>query len=408
MDHVPRKDGLVGLLILVAFAFGSAASSLHGQSKASPAENPIAGKFVQIPAPNATCATVSDLHGLVVVGQKGLAKYHLSAFQLDEKGALKGQPARTLLPRPASVKKFTNYPLGVFFHPKLPLLYVWQDIAGPKPDTPGGKAIFSAFHHLLIFRVEDGKLKSAGAFARGADFAYGQGWGLIATDPAGKRIFMPNMRDPRSGRPAIGYYDLDEKGMPKPVPVPIEGSLDGRGLNKFKMEIRPTRIDVGHFRNFPTGRGFLAPSAKVVVFSGVHGPAVWDTENRRASLGLVYVPGMPGDCMIAGHPKLPVVFGAGGDRDVAFRIEHADGYPTLLPQTTSVPDAKFQSAPVVMRGRENRLAIGGVGKVHVLPLDNEGRFTGPAINVAVNGGAVHAIAYSERFDRLYVAVEKVQ
>ena len=35
------------------------------------------------------------------------------------------------LPSRESLKAFENYPLALAFHPTLPLLYVWQDIAGP-------------------------------------------------------------------------------------------------------------------------------------------------------------------------------------------------------------------------------------------------------------------------------------
>jgi len=47
----------------------------------------------------------------------------------------------------------------------------------------------------------------------------------------------------------------------------------------------------------------------------------------------------------------------------------------------------------------------GTSKIYVAKLDGD-RFAGPVTSVTVNSPAVEALAYSEKFDRLYVAVEK--
>src|SRR5204862_25722 len=55
-----------------------------------------------------------------------------------------------------------NYALGLLFHPRLPLLYVWQDIKAPPADKQENHPEFAdylEFDHLLIYEVKDGALE---------------------------------------------------------------------------------------------------------------------------------------------------------------------------------------------------------------------------------------------------------
>ena len=360
-------------------------------------------RLMQVVAPGATCAATSDRHSLLVVGVKGQADHHLRVYSIDAQGTINADGVITLtLPRPDALKGAANYPLEVVFHPTLDLVYVWQDITGV-PDAQKAN-VHAAFDHLVVYAIEDGALKSVGTAARGEYFLHGQKYGAIAIDPQGRRIFMAGLRDD-TGKHALGWFDLDEHGMPVPVPTPIAGTLDGYGLNKHEMKLLPTRISVANMQAHTTGLGLVAASADVVVFSAHNGPALWDTTNRRAALGYFPIYGSVRDSVIGAHPDLPVLFGAAVGSHQVFRMEHADGYLSMLPKITSVPGAKFQSRPVVMPGEPNRVAIGGVNRVDLLPLDAEGRFAGETQSIAVACPVVRALTYSKKSVRLYVAVE---
>jgi hypothetical protein len=57
-------------------------------------------------------------------------------------------------------------------------------------------------------------------------------------------------------------------------------------------------------------------------------------------------------------------------------------------------------------GKANKIAVGGQWAVFVVPLDDEGRFKPERVQQKVGVSLVEALTYSDKFDRLYVAVEK--
>ena len=365
--------------------------------------------LIPVVAPSVTCALVSDEHHLLVVGRRDGPSGRLFVYRLDPDGIPGAdEPAQVDLPRPDPLESFRNYPLDLVFHPSLPLLYVWQDLDCPRPDANQQKAIDSSFDHLQIFAIDDGVLKSAAAFGRGRAFVHGQELGRMAIGPAGARIFLSNLRIVENGAAAIGYYDLDEKGMPRPVPLPIEGTRDAYGLPRTELKMRAASVQVHEARRWPMGWGFVVPSSQVIIFGAWNGPAVWDTASRRAAIGQVRVPEVHQDCFITGHPALPVVYGVSYRGDVAFRMDHAGGYLTMIPRTVRVEGAKFHSPPLVIKGNPHRLAVGGIDSVNLLPLNEHGQFSGPAETIAVtnDGNAVGVLAWSPRTARLYAFVNK--
>ena len=398
----------------------------------------IAARIVPILAPDATCIAQDDTHGLVVVGRRGAAEGHLFVHQLDAHGLLRpGDPAAITLPRPQSLDEFENRPLSLLFHPKLPLLFVWQDIGKFHEASPEERIVFDEFDHLLIYAVDAGSLRLEAAFGRGPQFGHSQSLGFMATDPRGGRLFMPNLRDTNdkrniylTGRACVGYYDLDDEGMPKRTRVRAKGKLDHRGLQEFEMRVRPTRTDVGHIRDYPAGLGFVAPNQDVVLVGGImNGPAVWDTRNRRAPIAIFRMPhpekdyvdgsepgpqspvkeivGIENDNIIGPHPTLPIIYGATLDGSVLYRIEHAGGYPIMIPELISISGARFQSAPLVASATNSRLVVGAENSLHVVALDDEGRFAGSADRIEVANPRLRTMAYSRKFDRLYVGVEAI-
>src|SRR6185437_3131891 len=143
----------------------------------------------------------------------------------------------------------------------------------------------------------------------------------------------------------------------------------------------------------------------VAIFSIEYGPLTWDMENRRGKFAMNFLRDLRfGQQRLVGHPTAPVIYIASLGDPIAVRMEHADGYLTLLPQRLTIKDAVLASLPVVMT-KGNALALGGASKVYVAKLDGD-HFAGPVTCVTVNSPAVEALTYSEKFDRLYVAVEK--
>jgi len=359
-------------------------------------------------APSAYCAAVfraavADGDTLLIVGQRGLADRQLSVFRLDKSGMpATDPPAPIVLPRPDGLKEFAHYPISIVMHPRLPLVYVWQDVAAPPAETIAQRPALGEFDHLHVFRLEGALLKPAGSFGRGPEYSHANTIGTLAIDSEGKRLFLPNLRD-EAGQKAIGYFDLDAAGAPLKVPVPTPGNLDGFGLDKFEMQLRPHRVTIG-----ADCGGLMAASAQVVVFGTAGGVAFWDTENRRGALGYLYVPQTPGLCLIGGDRTPARIFGVAHEGgDALLSIAHAGGYLTLVPQVVQLGStAHLRSAPVVMSGKTKRVAVGGINAVHLIPFTGD-KLAGAAATLPVQAPSLRALAYSRAHDRLYVAVEKL-
>jgi len=398
----------VRLQLLVLAAACAIGSGLPAHSHADILPD---GALVPILAPGATCSALNEETGLLAIGHKG-QPHHLSLIQLSPNGT-PGEARQVILPLPPSLQAAQCYPLGLAFHPKLPLLYVWRDVGEAAAGSAPVAAVLADFDHLVLLSPADATPVPSASFARGNDFAHGMDRGEIAIEPGGQRLYMPNLCDPALVDPAakpptdgssIGFFDLDEAGQPVPIQMPLEGSLDGHGLNKFELRILPHRIHLGTYRVLPNGWGFAAPTTHSVIFSGYYGPAVWDTVNRRAALNYVYMPNMA-TCLIGEHPSLDVVYIARFDYELISSIRHADGYPTLLPRTRNAPGARFRSRPVAIAGKINAVIVGGIGAVHVYPVDAQGMLTGTAETVAVANPSVQTLAVSARHAKIYVPVE---
>ena len=344
-------------------------------------------RVVQVVASSASCAAVHDASQLLVFGHQGVPEYQLSVFHLDAKGNVTGDgPQYIVLPRPASMAEHASYALGLAFHPTLPLLYVWQDIQGPKAED-----VFAGFDHLIIFEIADGTLAPVGYHGRGPEYGYGQGVGHIALAPSGRGLFLPNLREPANNRAAIGRLALSAEG------VPYTG--EGEGV--------PLRVDVANFRGLPTGWGFVAGSDTVVVFRGNSSLATWDSEHRLAGISAVLTRGQWADSWIGGDPRFPAAYAAANGANLLVKMTQVDGYLSMLPQRLSVAGGNFRCPPVVMAKPPLKLAVGGVNALHLVPIDKAGDFTGEPETLALSAPYLRAIAWSDRFNRLYAAVEKL-
>jgi len=352
---------------------------------------PPPGFVTTVGAPDATCAAVNDVLALLAIGHDR-DDFQLSLTPLDDRGVPRsGAPLRLVLPRPEKLAAHRNYASGVAFHPTLPILYVWQDVRG----SPGGDRrtdpAYTDFEHLLIFEIKAGEPRPLRALARGAHFAYNQPTGLIGVTPRGDRLFLPNLREPASNQPCVGAIELDPAG----VPMMHEGTL------------RLVRANVATAnQTLPTGWGFLCASENAVIMAGQAGVLTWDVDNRLGMLNMVSIPGAAKHNLIGGHPAVPAVFGAAHAGNVVFRVMQSDGYLTMQPAVTTLTLGGIRSPPVIIPGQPVRMALGGVNALQLITLDAGLVPQAASAQVfAVDNPAVRAVAWSDRFKRLYVGVE---
>jgi hypothetical protein len=419
-----------------------AAAPVHGQSrlKIPPGEDRTLDILVRVPAPATRCMALSETHGLLAVGHHPRHSTHISLFRLDASGNIQGEPATIKLPRPTALARLPNNPTGLAFHPTRPLLYVWQDVVLPRlptnqfaPLLPVEETALEDIEHLLIYRLEGGQPRLLVTLCRGPAFGHGRAQGSVCVDQTGERLYVPNLRGDRKNPKVmgciVGSYVLDGEGMPVIGKEPAEpahptGPSDPRAAEtaaraiadalKAGQPVMPQRIAPYNGEIAPdlpeccTGLGFVPFARDHVFFGGYHdlALAIWTPENRMVRLhtyqpqGYGYRFHFP-----AVHPSLPMIYIVSLDVPLLFRVEHVDGQPTLVPQSVEFVGANLHSPPIVM-ARHNLLAVGSQQRILLVPLDAAGRLKPERTQVLVGNQTIQALAYSEKFNRLYVGVEK--
>jgi hypothetical protein len=394
-----------------------------------PKENGTIDFSHRIQAPGAKCMAVSDTVNLVAIGHRPSKEAaRVSLYRLDSRGQPADKPVVLNLPRPVWCKDRITYPVSLAFHPRLSLLYVWQDVEALKEGTPGEDPAYKELDHLLIYNVEGEQPELLVGVARGPEYAVGNLAGAIVFDQQARRLYVPNARIVKPQlTPAVGFLTLDSTGLPV-----VE---DKREDDKIPLDprkayaMRTARVAVvqaavkagqapGKYRGtdhntmlsaWPAGLGFVPVSDDVVLLGGTYGPVTWDEGNRRARIAAIQLhPTYAAYCVdrLAGHPTLPVIFSSLVRTGWIFRMEHADGYLTLVPQHLMLNGAVLHSYPVVLAKRK-QVVVGGVNCIHLIALDDKGLFKPERIDVAVKNPEVEALAYSVKFDRLYIAVENL-
>jgi hypothetical protein len=349
------------------------------------------GRVIQVVLPGTVCAAVSDKLRLAVFGHKGPTDFQITAVPLAASGIMEpGQAFRLTLEKPDTLKAFTVSALDLVFHPVLPLLYVWSDVAYPfPPNKPADNPALRDFDHLTVYAVSNRMLSRVGSFARGPDYAYGQESGRLALDPGGRRLFLPNIR-PGRDKTGIGYLPITSNGLP---------------LVSAENELKLVSVDLSDYIVPPTGQGMACFNEKVICLGSSRGLITWDTGNRLGAVSRILLFNWPDKPVFTGaHPAVPAIFMATGN--MVGMIPAADGYPTLLPVAKTVPEASFTCAPVVLPGAPAVAAVGGVNAVYLRGLNPvTGGFTGSDSVVAVTNPAVRALAASTAWNRLYIPVE---
>jgi hypothetical protein len=387
-------------------------------------------------APGATCAAVGETAGRLAIGQKVGKEAQISLYALDASGKPTAvAPVVLKLPKPATLATRECYPLSLAFHPSLPLLYVWQDVEGLKGEpAPPADPAWKDFDHLLIYAVDKAAPELLLSLCRGQRFHTGCVAGSVHPDAAGGKLYVPNMRFGAKNPPdsaAVGWFSLDGDGLPvagdeepkKASPVlPPEKAAVVRAarIAVLKAAVAADK-PVGAFRHtpentygfsyWPCGAGFIPYSRDVFISCGPYGLVTWNSADRRgrAQVFLMPVNFLSYYCTrIAAHPTQPAVFVSVVGYSYAHRIEHAEGYLTLAPQVVLLEGATLKTPPVVL-GKRNLVAFGGPNALYLAPIDAVGKFKKEAgMSVAVHAAIAEGIAWSEKFQRLYVAVEKLK
>ena len=413
---------ILASVLLMLFAMGGVSASPRDFTMPATVDAPLP-YVVQVVSPQRACAAISDSLGLIAIGNRAVAPNAgvVSIFGLDAgkivgtpvppappppkpaAGAPAALPAPPLppkplftitLPRPGSLAAFGNGAISLVFHPKLPLLYIWQDTWAPRSPAANTNVVMKEFDHLLIYSVSaTAPPKLVQAVGRGQEYFYGQLSGSIVIDAAASRIYLPNLRMPDSpdnaSTNAVGCIKLDAKGLPVRLGDKPDLTLDS----------------MAPYGSYPEGLGFVPVSDDVIIVAGCLGPATLDHANRRAHWShFQLTPLAYSTYRLAGHPTLPVVYLSMMGYGYLFRMEHADGYLTLLPQTVII-NVPIYTMPVVMAKRK-KIAFGGANRVHAVSIDDEGWYTNTMEQMVVANPVLEALVYSEKFDKLYAAVEQ--
>lgn len=399
-------------------------------------------------APLARSAAVNDTASVLAVAHRPKSPAHLSIFRLDPQGVVvAGEPTPIILPKPPALGDRPNQVLGMACHPRFPLLYVWQDVPqNDLPTPPIEPALSVEFDHLLIFSLEESPPKLLVATARGADFHCGSITGGFALDGPATRLYVPNMQRPGPGPtkamvPAIGWIQIAPDGLPAlvdanaataaaaaapaagaapPAPIvlaPPEAAASraarlpaleaakavgaAQTLGKY-METATTI-----FSDWPSPYSYAPLTDDTVLTASFSGPASWVLSDRLGRFGYFFIhPYLAYRYRLSAHPKLPSAYVTPIAYDGRIvRLEHADGYFTLAPQAVLIDNAVIHT-PVLVLPRTNQVAVGTAGRICVVDLDTEGRLLPKGVQMTVNNPQIEALAWSERFGRLYVPVEK--
>ena len=370
------------------------------------------GYVAQVVVPDATCAAVSESSSMLVVGRKGSDEKNLAVFRLDADGHAAGEPTWITLPKPEALAGNISYPLGLLFHPNLPVLYVWQDTAVAAGKTPD-LSKYAEFDHLLTYAIKDGALELVQTGARGSGFHCGLNAGTIGLDRERKNLFVPNAQGASYDEAGFGFYALDEEGIPGDTPESTNDKAVRKpemttnvSKNPGKKAIRvvtlPRQLRTNHY--FPSGAGWFA-GTEAMLMGGYSGCMMADFHDGGLRQTWLSFPDRTGPSTLAAHPNLPMAYICLQDNLQLMAIMQVNGYLTLLPQLATVTGAHFIGVPVVVTG-QSRLAIGDAKALHLLGLQPDGRFDGKDERLTLPCASVRGLAYSEKFNRLFVAVDK--
>jgi hypothetical protein len=348
------------------------AGAAHGQVKVS-FETARPGKIdilTPVAAPEARCMALGEAQGLLAFGHdRPYTDADLSLVKLDAKGTPSAAATRWKIPADKWQDKVPSYILSVALHPKLPLLYVWRDVplnyaAAPTTHPPEHKA----YDHLLIYSLAKETPELLASLCRGDEYSFGQQGGELVADAAGQFLYVPNVKEFKTGFFHFGRFRLDADGLPALLPD-AEAKLPLPQRAKRLTELNATK-PFAPAEQTPTeyiyilsggalgcGHSFHLLSHDAIIAGGNNGLVAWRPDDKIAPLhALPLRPGVK--TLITVHPALPVIYATAFNTDSLYRAEHAEGYLTLVPQQWILPEAKLTSPPAVF-AKGTKVAVGG-------------------------------------------------
>lgn len=421
MGHL---SGLTVFITLLALCRGATAGDTLVKLKASDFDKhnwvqPLVATDGKYLAVNDTWAAVG--HTVDKIAQ-------VSLFRLDAQGKPAGAPVVIKLPRSAFLDKRSCFVFSLLFHPKLPLLYAWQDAEFPPGGVSADDPALKDFDHLFVITLDGPAPQLALSLARGPRFAIGGRAGSLALDAQATRLYVPNLLHDRGAdlTSGIGWFHLAPDGLPidgddePPLKTPPSGDRAARfnGLraalaaNKPVGAFRGTPRAIYGLQACPCGAGILPIDRDVFLACGPFGLVTWNGADRAARANVFLTPVNFVSYYVSrmsAHPTLPVVYVSAAGYSYVYRLEHADGYITLAPQVVHIYGTDLQTAPVILTKR-NLLAFGTKANAfYMVHTDAAGRIkSDEGMVITVFSKTTEALAYSERYGRLYVAVEKLK
>jgi hypothetical protein len=376
--------------------------------------------LVPVPVSEASWGALSETHRLLAFGhERTWQDASLSLVRLDAKGnPVPFAIPWKLPPRPGALAKFPSYTVGGAFHPKLPLLYVWQDVGVPytAPGAADPTPDLKLFDHLLIYNLAKEPPELVVSLCRGPDYVYGQSAGGLAVDAAAEHLYVPNLHEPKNqGMFHFGRFKLDADGLPvvdekdakQPAAARIKKLTDlntTRGIVPYQQT--PVEyVTLFQFNGIGYGHAFFPLTRDTVLVAAWPGLMIWRPDDKVATLS-----GLPckftGHMRLALHPRMPLNYAmpAFQSADSVFVAGHAEGFLTLLPRQFVFQGTRLSSSPAIL-AKVGKLAVGGHHHVYMVGLDDKGEPRGEVSRIRVLNPQVRALLYSELFDRLYVAVE---
>ncbi len=383
--------------------------------------------------PNLTRVMVPETRALALGEAQSLLAFvhdakhadaHVSLVKLDANGNPAPYAVSWKIPHLPAFVKNPNYAVSVAFHPKLPLLYVWQDLAlinapPPNPEPPD----LVNFNHLHIYNVGPAFMSAApdktglfkppelvASLCRAMPYLYGFAGGQIAVDPSGEFLYVPNLRDTKNlWILRLGRFKLDADGLPflsdadAKLPLPARAKRV-QDLNPAPHQIAPwDYVYLFPMNAWGAGHSFVPLGKDAALTSSYYGVASWRPNDKTYEMF-----GLPlrsnAQHLLAAHPTLPAVFATAADTDSFSRFEQSDGFVTGLPRQYKLEGDKLFSTPAVLP-KSKQLAIGSHHAIILFELDELGYPKLEATRVPVFNPAVRCVAYSQKFDRLYVGVE---
>jgi hypothetical protein len=369
-----------------------------------------------VPVPPALSVSLSEAQGLLAFAhERSYREAHLSLVKLDAKGNPAPNCKSWMVPRPPEALAKSQYSVvAVALHPKLPVLYAWQDVglnyaAALTAQPPE----WLQFDHLLVYNIAKDPPELMVSLCRGETTHFGTSGGSLLVDTAGEFLYVPSVCDAKDRYLRAGRFRLDADGLPLvddadaklPLPARLK-KLAERNAARTVAVAQMTPVEYVHtFPLTPSGgaHSFNILSKDLIVSGCWHGVWSWRPGDKLATVEFLPLK-FAGTTLVAPHPTLPYLFATATNTDSFFRVAHSEGHLSLLPLQITLPETRLFSAPVAIE-KGSRIAVGGHYHVYLVALDKNGDPQPDVLKVPVLAAAARTLVFSERWQRLYVGVE---